>query len=62
MTRVPVPEPVSRGTITGWLRTGSTEPCRRSAPAAADARAGSPPIVAPSARRQKPTITARMLE
>jgi hypothetical protein len=62
MTRVPLPEPASLGTTTGWLRTGSTEPCRRNAPGAADARAGGPPMVAPSARRQKLTITARMLE
>ena len=40
MTSVPGPLPdrcrLRRGTTTGWLRTGSTEPCRRSAGVAGD--------------------------
>ena len=61
MTSVPVPDPVRRGTITGWLRTGSTEPCRRSTAPLPDAPTGSP-AMAPSARTAMPARTFRMLE
>src|SRR5439155_628948 len=36
----PGPDPLRRGTTTGWLRTGSTEPCKRSATPLPATRAG----------------------
>jgi ferredoxin len=47
----PGPDPAIRGTITGWLRTGSTAPCRRYATPLPDAR---PDSGAASARATMP--------